>query len=96
MSIFYILNTVKCECSLHKKPERTICIGPSIPPCDCSQASCKVNSFCVCIANYVLCNLSMYAYHLYTYVHISVIHLLLAIMAFVDWIPTVMAVLMKI
>ena len=40
-----ILCTVKCRCSLSDEPVRTICIGPSIPPCDCNQTSCEVNNF---------------------------------------------------
>ena len=42
-----ILCTVKCRCNSSNEPVRTICIGPSIPPCDCSQGiqSCKVNNF---------------------------------------------------
>ena len=41
--ILYIY-AVKCECSLSNESVRTICIGPSIPPCDCNQATCEVNS----------------------------------------------------
>ena len=40
-----ILCAVKCRCSLSDEPVRTICIGPSIPPCDCSGTSCEVNNF---------------------------------------------------
>ena len=76
---------VKCKCSLSDEPVRTICIGPSIPPCDCSQPSCEVNN---------LYTHALYKFMLVT--SISVIHLLLAIMDFVGWILMVMAVLMKI
>ena len=77
-----VLCAVKCRCSLSDEPVKTICIGPSIPPCDCSQTSCEVNNF-----------IHMY----YTNLHllcVSVIHLMLAIMDFVGWILIVMAVLM--
>ena len=80
-----INNPVKCRCSLSNEPIRTICIGPSIPPCDCNQASCEVKLY---IDNV------LYKFILFT--SFSVICLLLAIMDFVGWILMVMAVLMKI
>ena len=36
--------TVQCRCDLSDEPIRTMCIGPSIPPCSCSETSCEVNN----------------------------------------------------
>ena len=34
-----------CRCKSIKESVRTICIGPSISPCNWSQTSCEVNNF---------------------------------------------------
>ena len=81
--------TVICRCEFNE-PIRTMCIGPSIPPCSCSQTSCEVINFI-----YFHALQKIYNIYLYILIIISVTYLTLALVMFVGWILMVMAVLMK-
>ena len=43
LSFCVITHAVKCECKLRDEPIRTMCIGPSVPPCNCDQPNCEVS-----------------------------------------------------
>ena len=81
-----VVNAVKCECKMNNDQVRTICIGPSIPPCNCSQSRCEVNT----LYRYV----SLQQFMCVAFV--SVMYLLLAMVTTVGWILMVITVLMRI